>query len=227
MPVPLITVAIVEDDDRVRTTLANLIDRTAGFRCVSHHGSAEEAIRILPAIKPDVVLMDIKLPGMNGVEGVRQLKVLIPETQIVMLTVYQDNDLIFDALAAGATGYLLKRTRHPQLIDSIRDVHGGGSPMSSEIARKAVQWFRRRPPASPADDALTPREREVLDLLAKGHRYREIAVALGVSYDTIHSHVRKVYEKLQVHTRTQAVTLHLTRRGLTRGGSGSGDPDPL
>jgi DNA-binding NarL/FixJ family response regulator len=156
---PMITVAIVEDDDRVRTTLANLLDRTAGIRCVSHHASAEEAIRLLPAIKPHVVLMDIKLPGMNGVEGVRRLKVLIPETQIVMLTVYQDNDLIFDALAAGATGYLLKRTRHPQLIDSIRDVRGGGSPMSSEIARKVVHSFRRDPAVSPAEDALTPRER--------------------------------------------------------------------
>jgi DNA-binding NarL/FixJ family response regulator len=213
-----ITVAIVEDDAGVRTTLASLIGRADGFRCASLCASAEEAVLALPRVRPDVVLVDIKLPGMNGVEGVRRLKALLPETQFIMLTVYQDNDLIFEALAAGATGYLLKRTRHPQLIASIRDVHAGGSPMSSEIARKVVQSFRQTPSSPwPEGETLTPREGEVLELLAKGHRYKEIADTLHVSYDTVHSHVRKIYEKLQVHTRTQAVTLHLTHRGLVRG----------
>lgn len=217
----MIALAIVEDDARVRATLASLIARTEGFRCLSQCGSAEAALEALPRVRPDVVLMDIKLPGMNGVEGVRRLKELLPETQFIMLTVYQDNDLIFEALAAGATGYLLKRTRHPQLVASVRDVHAGGSPMSSEIARKVVQSFRGTRSSWPEGQTLTPREREVLELLAKGHRYKEIADALVVSYDTVHSHVRKIYEKLQVHTRTQAVALHLTRQGLLRGGGGA------
>jgi DNA-binding NarL/FixJ family response regulator len=218
----MINVSIVEDDGRVRASLERLINSSEGFRCVSQHDSGEEAVARLPLVKPDVVLMDIKLPGMDGVECVRRLKRLIPAAQIIMLTVYQDSDVIFGALAAGATGYLLKRTSRAQLIVSIRDVHGGGAPMSSYIARKVVQSFRATTMPSPASETLSPREREVLDLLSKGYLYREIASVLSVSYDTIHTHVRKIYEKLQVHTRTQAVAMHLTHARPAGAGE---DPD--
>ncbi len=212
----VIGVSIVEDDERVRGSLARLVAADDGFRCLSQHESAEDALAVLPRLRPDVVLMDVKLPGLDGVECVRQLKVLIPETQVIMLTVYQDSDVIFRALAAGATGYLLKRTGRAQLLASIREVYCGGAPMSSFIARKVVQSFRQGTPPSPASETLTPREREVLDFLSKGYLYKEIAGALNVSYDTVHSHVRKIYEKLQVHTRTQAVALHLSRAQLER-----------
>ncbi len=204
----MIEVAIVEDDDRVRASLARLVARAEGLRCASQYGDAENALHSLPALKPDVVLMDVKLPRMSGIECVAQLKPLLPATQFIMLTVYQDNDLIFRALAAGATGYLLKRTRGPQLAAAIRDVHQGGSPMSNDIARKVVEFFRREAPPAPGE-MLTSREQEVLTLLSKGFLYKEIAEKLGVGYDTVHTHVRRVYEKLQVHSRTQAAALHL------------------
>lgn len=207
----MIAVAVVEDDARVRASLARLLERASGLRCVGEHGSGEEALQALPGVRPNVVLMDINLPGIDGVECVRRLKVLLPEAQVVMLTVYQDNDLIFNALAAGASGYLLKRTKGPVLIASIREVHHGGSPMSSHIARKVVQSFRAVPAPSTGLETLTPREMEVLDLLSKGYLYREIADELAVGYDTVHSHVRHIYEKLQVNTRTRAAAVHLTR----------------
>ena len=211
----MIDVALVEDDGRVRASLARLLERSGGVRCVSQHASAEDALRSLPSVRPAVVLMDVKLPGLDGVECVRRLKALLPDVQVIMLTVYQDNDVIFAALAAGATGYLLKRTPGPELIASIREVHAGGSPMSSHIARKVVQSFRA-PAAAPGTETLTPREREVLDLLSKGYLYKEIAEALHVAYDTVHSHVRKIYEKLQVNTRTRAAALHLAHAASAR-----------
>ena len=200
-----ITVSIVEDDVRVRGALARLIDRSDGFRCVSQHPSAENALEELPRVEPAVVLMDINLPGMNGVECVRRLKALLPATQIVMLTVYEDTDLIFAALAAGATGYLLKRTPPAELLSAIQDVHNGGSPMTSHIARKVVQSFRQEAERDGESEALSPREQEVLDHLAKGYLYKEIASALNISYDTVHTYIRRIYEKLQVHSRTEAV----------------------
>lgn len=206
----MIDVAIVEDDDRVRSSLARVVARAEGLRCASQHSDAEDALTSLPALKPDVVLMDIKLPRLSGVECVARLKPLLPGTQFIMLTVYQDTDLIFRALAAGATGYLLKRTRGPQLATAIRDVHQGGSPMSNGIARKVVEFFRREPAPPPPGEPLTAREQQVLSLLSRGFLYREIAAELGIGYDTVHAHVRKVYEKLQVHTRTQAAAFHLT-----------------
>lgn len=207
----MIHVALVEDDGRVRASLARLLERASGVKCVSDHGSGEDALEALPNVKPQVVLMDINLPGIDGVECVRRLKLLLPDTQVVMLTVYQDNDMIFNALAAGASGYLLKRTPGETLIASIREVHGGGSPMSSHIARKVVQSFRVTPAPATGAETLTPREAEVLELLSKGYLYREIANELGVGYDTVHSHVRHIYEKLQVNTRTRAAAVHLTR----------------
>ncbi|MEO7190210.1 MAG: response regulator transcription factor [Vicinamibacterales bacterium] len=208
-----IRVSIVEDDTRVRASFARLVDHSPGFCCVSQHGSAEDALAELPAVRPHVVLMDINLPGINGVECVRALKTLLPEAQVVMLTVYEDTDLIFGALSAGASGYLLKRTPPDELLQGIRDVHRGGSPMTSHIARKVVQSFRETRPESSAEDALSPREREVLDYLSRGYLYKEIAAELAISYDTVHTYVRRIYEKLQVHSRTEAVAKHLTRAG--------------
>jgi len=205
-----ITVSIVEDDVRVRGALARLIDRSEGFCCVSQHPSGENALDDLPRVKPEVVLMDINLPGMNGVECVRRLKLLLPETQIVMLTVYEDTDLIFNALAAGATGYLLKRTPTAEILAAIRDVHNGGSPMTSHIARKVVQSFRRDEAPARDETTLSPREQEVLSHLASGYLYKEIAAALNISYDTVHTHIRRIYEKLQVRSRTEAVAKRLT-----------------
>jgi len=206
-----IRVSIVEDDARVRASMARLIDGADRFSCVSQHESGERAIADLPGVRPDVVLMDINLPGMSGVECVRRLRALVPSVQVVMLTVYEDTDLIFAALAAGATGYLLKRTPPDELLGGIWDVHRGGSPMTGHIARKVVQSFREADAGE--EDALSPREREVLDHLAQGYLYKEIAARLAISYDTVHTYVRRIYEKLQVHSRTEAVAKHLSRPG--------------
>jgi DNA-binding NarL/FixJ family response regulator len=204
-----ISVSIVEDDAPVRASLARLIDGSAGCRCVSRHGSAEKALQEIPGIKPDVVLMDINLPGINGVECVRRLKPLLPATQIIMLTVYQNTENIFDALTAGATGYLLKQTTPDELLAAIQEVHAGGSPMSSHIARKIVLSFQQTPPLSPEAQSLTPREVEVLELLAKGFLYKEIAEKTKTTYATVHTHIRHIYEKLHVRSRTEAVARHL------------------
>ena len=202
-----ISVSIVEDDAPVRASLARLIDSSPGCRCVSRHGSAEKALQEIPGVKPDVVLMDINLPGINGVECVRRLKPQLPATQIIMLTVYQNPENIFDALTAGATGYLLKQTAPDELLAAIQEVHAGGSPMSSHIARKIVLSFQRAP-SSPAAQSLTPREVEVLDLLAKGFLYKEIAGKTNTTYATVHTHIRHIYEKLHVRSRTEAVARH-------------------
>ncbi|MGA2852510.1 MAG: response regulator transcription factor [Verrucomicrobiota bacterium] len=204
-----ISVSIVEDDPPVRASLARLIDSSSGCRCVSRHGSAEKALQEIPGIKPDVVLMDINLPGINGVECVRRLKPLLPATQIIMLTVYQNTENIFDALTAGATGYLLKQTTPDELLAAIQEVHAGGSPMSSHIARKIVLSFQQAPPLSAEAQSLTPREVEVLNLLAKGFLYKEIAEKTKTTYATVHTHIRHIYEKLHVRSRTEAVARHL------------------
>jgi DNA-binding NarL/FixJ family response regulator len=206
-----ITVSIVEDSDQVRSTLARLINRAEGFRCLNQYANAEAALEGLPRERPDVVLMDINLPGMNGVECVRRLKQLAPETQVVMLTVYEDTENIFSALLAGATGYLLKRTSSAELLTAIRDVHKGGSPMTTHIARKVVQSFQRAGASTAPTENLSPREQEVLDYLAKGFLYKEIAENLGISYETVHTYIRRIYEKLQVRTRTEAVAKFLRR----------------
>lgn len=206
-----ISVSIVEDSDKFRETLARVLNRSESFRCISHYPNAEEALKALPADKPEVVLMDINLPGMNGVECVRQLKQLMPSLQVMMLTVYEDTENIFNALAAGATGYMLKRTSRDELLEAIREVHRGGSPMTTPIARKVVQSFQRAAPATPATEALSPREQEVLDCLAQGFLYKEIAEKLSISYETVHTYIRRIYEKLQVRTRTEAVAKFLKR----------------
>ena len=207
-----ITVSIVEDDAPGLELLAAIVDRAPGFICVSRHADAESALESLPAIHPDVVLMDIHLPGLNGVECVRQLKLRMPATQFLMLTVYEDTNHIFQALAAGATGYLIKNASGKELIAAIREIHAGGSPMASNIARKVVQSFTP-PPASAEEQTLTMRERQVLDLLVEGQLYKEIADALHISVPTVCSHIRRIYEKLHVQSRSQAVARYRKHAG--------------
>jgi DNA-binding NarL/FixJ family response regulator len=200
-----ITVSIVEDDAPARSILADWIHQASGFRCAGRYGSAEAALAALPAEKPAVVLMDINLPGMSGIECVQQLKPQMPNTQFVMLTVYEDADHIFKALAVGASGYLLKRVSRGELLAALRDVHVGGSPMSSNIARKVVKSFQK-PTLQPSEAVeLSPREREVLELLARGYLYKEIAESLQISGPTVNTYIRRIYEKLQVRSRSQAV----------------------
>ncbi len=204
-----ISVSIVEDDPEVRGSLARLINSSPGYKCVSEHASGENALQDIPRVNPNVTLMDINLSGINGVECVRRLKPLLPATQIIMLTVYQNTENIFNALAAGATGYLLKQTPPADLLAAIRNVHEGGSPMSSHIARKIVQSFQQPAPVARESESLSPREAQVLDLLAKGYLYKEIADTMKVTYATVHTHIRHIYEKLHVRSRTEAVAKHL------------------
>src|SRR5580658_7772735 len=206
-----IQVSIVEDNDQLRGTLARLLNRAEGFACLSQYASAEAALEGLPKDRPQVVLMDINLPGLNGVECVRKLKQVAPEISAVMLTAYEDTENIFNALAAGANGYLLKRAPRAELLDAIREVHRGGSPMTTHIARKVVQSFQREPVSEQTGDALSAREQEVLDFLSQGFLYKEIAEKMGISYETVHTYIRRIYEKLQVRTRTEAVAKFLRR----------------
>jgi DNA-binding NarL/FixJ family response regulator len=200
-----IVVSIVEDDPQARKILAGWVNRATGFRLAGEWGDAESALRGLPPKKPDVVLMDINLPGISGVEAVKRLKAELPTTQFVMVTVYEDADHIYSALAAGATGYLLKQTPREELLAALEEVHRGGSPMTSNIARKVVQSFS--PSSAPVADGegLSPREQEVLELLARGYLYKEIADRLNISVPTVNTYVRRIYEKLHVRSRGQAV----------------------
>ena len=201
-----IGVSIVEDDVPARQILADWIRGAEGFHMAGEYGDAENAIARLPLEKPSVVLCDINLPGINGIECVRRLKPLLPETQFLMVTVYEDANHIFDALAVGASGYLLKRMRRNELLEALRDVHTGGSPMSSQIARKVVQSFRRNETQANGEAGeLSPREHEVLELLARGYLYKEIAEMLKIGVVTVNTYIRRIYEKLHVRSRAQAV----------------------
>jgi DNA-binding NarL/FixJ family response regulator len=206
-----IGVSIVEDNDQLRATLARVIQRAEGFHCVQQYADAEAALEGVPKEPPDVVLMDINLPGMNGVECVRKLKQQVQGIQLMMLTVYEDTDNIFAALAAGASGYLLKRTPRAELLEAIREVHQGGSPMTAHIARKVVLSFQKAGASPKPTESLSQREQEVLDCLSQGFLYKEIADKLGISYETVHTYIRRIYEKLQVRTRTEAVAKFLRR----------------
>jgi DNA-binding NarL/FixJ family response regulator len=208
-----IKVAIVDDDEGIRASLAVLIKRAADFRLLGDYPDAETALKEIPLRKPDVVLMDINLPGMKGFECVRQLKAQLPQVQFLMLTVYEDSDSLFNSLKAGASGYLLKRTASERLLDAIRDVHAGGSPMTPQLARRVVMFFNQPPKGEPAMAQLTAGEREFLDQLAKGYAYKEIADRMNISIDTVRSYVRTVYEKLHVHSRTEAVVKYLRAEG--------------
>ena len=205
----MISVSIVDDEKRLSESIATFVNGTPGFRCVSTYSNAEAALQGLSADRPDVVLMDINMPGMSGIVCVEKLKTTAPEMQIVMLTVYEDIDQIFKALSAGASGYLLKRLSPSKLLQAIREVHAGGSPMSSSIARKVVASFCKAGPATEKQPHLSPREQAVLDLLAKGLTYKQIADHLDISIDTIRTYLRRIYEKLHVQSRTEAVAKYL------------------
>jgi len=198
----------VEDDVSIREVLVSWLQEASGFACVGAFSDAESAIASVAAARPDVALVDINLPRQSGIECVRALKLLLPETQFVMLTVYEDATHIFDALAAGATGYLLKHTPREALINALRDVHSGGSPMTSNIARMVVQALSQPKPKSKTSDLLSKRQNELLSLLAQGYLYKEIAGTMNISLPTVNNYIRRIYEKLHVQSRGQAVALY-------------------
>jgi DNA-binding NarL/FixJ family response regulator len=205
-----ITISVVDDDDEIRESLVFLLNQEPGFRCVNQYRTAEAAMIGIPKDWPDVLLMDINLPAMSGIECVRKLKAIKPNLLVVMLTVYEDTEKIFQSLAAGACGYLLKRTSRAELHLAIKQVFDGGSPMSSHIARKVVQYFHQSPPQQDFS-SLSPREEEVLQLLAQGYLYKEIAGRLDISLDTVRKHTGSIYSKLHVHSRTDAVVKYLQK----------------
>ena len=204
-----IAVSIVDDDAGIRDSIAALINNSPEFRCVSCHSSGEDALVEIPKVRPDVTLMDINLPGINGVECVRRLKPRLPSNEIIMLTMFQNTGHVFDALAAGASGYLLKQTPMDELLAAIKGVHHGGSPMSAPIARKVVESFQWAARTCDELQKLTTRERDIMDMLARGYRYKEIAKEREIAYTTVHTHIRKIYEKLQVRSRTEATVKFL------------------
>lgn len=206
-----IKIVIVEDDAEIRTTLADVLGRAANLKLLATFPNGETAVAEIPQLKPDVVLMDINLGKLSGIECVERLKPDLPQTQFIMLTVYEDSDRIFRALTAGASGYLVKRTPPQKIIESIHEVHGGGSPMTPQIARRVVQHFRRAPETTSDLGKLSPREKEILEQLAKGYLYKEIVDNLGISLDTVRTYIRGIYTKLQVHSRTEAVLKYLKR----------------
>lgn len=211
-----IRVAVVEDDAKLRQTLEAFINRSAGMCFVASYGSAEAALKALPGVQPDIVLMDIRLPGMSGVECVFQLRKVLPAAKAVMLTAFEDADDVFQSLIAGAYGYLLKSAEPARLREAIREAHHGGSPFSGSVARKIVDYFRGASPvAVHAEDgaALTPKEIQILRLLASGLSYKLIADDLGASINTIRTHIKHMYDKLHAHSRTEAVRLFQGRGG--------------
>ncbi len=204
-----IRISIVEDDEPTRLILADVIGSAPDLELLSHYGETAKALDSMPRDSPDVVLMDINLIGSTGVECVRILKPLMPATQFMMLTVYEDSDHIFAALAAGATGYLLKDTTRDELIAAIHQIAAGGSPMSGSIARRVVASFAEVSRPAPGLEILSPREQSVLSLLTRGYLYKEIAEQLGISGPTVNTYIRRIYEKLQVHSRSQAIAKYL------------------
>jgi DNA-binding NarL/FixJ family response regulator len=208
----MITVAIVEDDAGIRRSLEWLVKSSDEFSCVSACASAEEALRVLPKTAPEVVLMDINLPNRSGIECTARLKELLPSVQVVIITVYDDAEKVFNALRAGASGYILKRAAPERILQAIREVHAGGVPMSSEIARKVLGAFREPAPAPAEEQNLSRREREVLDLLAHGCSNKDIADKLSISIETVTWHLRHIYGKLHVRSRTQAALVFLSRQ---------------
>ena len=212
----MITVSIVDDEKELCQSIATFVNGAPGFRCVSMYHSAEAALKHLPQDRPDVVLMDIHLIGMSGIECVERLKTMVPEMQVMMLTVYEDTEQIFKALSAGASGYMLKRLTPGKLLEAIREVHEGGSPMSGPIARKVVASFQGAGQTDAEKTHLSSREQMVLDCFAKGLTYKQTADRLSISVDTIRTYVRRVYEKLHVQSRTEAVAKYMRHLGNLR-----------
>jgi DNA-binding NarL/FixJ family response regulator len=207
-----IKVAIIEDQRDIREGLATMLRFTDGYKCTGTYRSMEEALDRIKADLPDVTLVDIGLPGMNGIEGIRVLKEQYPGLLLLMLTVYDDDEYIFDALCAGANGYLLKKTSPARLIESLREAMEGGAPMSPEVARRVIKLFREIRPPERADYHLTPHETRLLKLLVEGHNYKTAALEVGVSVTTVAFHMRNIYEKLQVHSKSEAVAKALRNR---------------
>lgn len=206
-----VKVCIVEDNAAMREGVAQVLNQAPGLRCVNTYATAEAAVLDLPSQKPDVALVDINLPGMNGIECVAKLKAQMPQLQVLMLTRYEQSDMIFDSIRAGASGYLLKRTPAEEMIQAVEQVYAGGAPMTMQIARKVINYFQQIPKPASEVEKLTPRETEVLNLLAKGHVYKKIAGDLGISINTLRVHLRAIYEKLHVHSRTEATLKYLGR----------------
>ncbi len=203
-----IKVAIVEDGEEYRNHLKNILDKHTDFQCVGSFRTGEEAIIDIPKILPDIVLMDINLPGIDGVECVKLLKEACAQIQFMMLTMFENDANIFNALAAGATGYILKRSSKKEIIEAIKELHEGGAPMSGQIARKVISFFGQFKPKfskSDADEELSKREEEILSFLTKGYQYKEIADALFISYDTVRTHIQHIYKKLHVRSRSEAI----------------------
>ena len=207
-----IKVGIIEDRREIREGLCMLIDGTEGFHCTGKFGSMEEGLRRLGAILPDVVLCDIGLPGMDGIEGIKILKEKFPELLVIMLSIYDDDERIFDALCAGACGYLLKKTPPVRLLESLKEAVAGGSPMSPEVARRVITIFRDIRPPERADYDLTPHETRLLKMLVEGHNYKTAALEIGVTVHAVSFHMRRIYEKLQVHSKSEAVSVALRDR---------------
>jgi DNA-binding NarL/FixJ family response regulator len=212
MPANALKVGIIEDQPKIREGLRSLIEGTEGYCCVGSFGSMEEALAKIDQELPNVLLVDIGLPGMSGIEGIRRLKDQHPGLAMLMLTVYDDDRRIFDALCAGACGYLLKKTPPARLLECLKEVVDGGAPMSPEVARRVVALFREIRPPVQADHQLTPHEIRILTLLVEGHNYKTAADELGVSINTIRFHMRSIYEKLQVHSKSEAVSKALRNR---------------
>lgn len=210
----MINVAIVEDNNTIRNGLAALIDATDGYKCAAAYQNAESFLAELKSNNFDVILMDIGLPGMNGIEAVKKAKFINTEVNILMLTIYEESEIIFEALCAGACGYLVKKTPPTRLLEAIKDAHEGGSPMSSNIARKVISTFQAGRPAVTDEEAaaLSSREKEVLFQLAEGNNYQEIADALFISVDTIRHHIRNIYKKLHVHSQSEAVAKAIRKK---------------
>jgi DNA-binding NarL/FixJ family response regulator len=194
----------VEDIRGTRENLVTLLNGESGLRCLNAYASGEEAVHGIPINKPDVALVDIKLPGMSGIECVAKLKTLVPELHLLMLTTYEEHDLIFNSLRAGASGYLLKQMLHTELVQAVELVHAGGAPMSMQIARKVANYFSQFQPPATDVETLTRREHEILELLSKGYYYKEIGSNLGISMNTVRTHLKHIYEKLHVQSRKDA-----------------------
>lgn len=216
-----VKVVVVEDEAWLRENLAKEIGDAEGFRCINKYGTAESALQGIPADQPDVVLMDINLPGMDGVECIRRLRAKAPDIKCLMFTVYEESEKIFNSLLAGANGYLLKRSGTAELLDAIEQAHAGGAPLSSSIARKVVAYFNDMGAGHSETAALSPRERQVLELLAKGAAYKTIADQLSLSIETIRMNVKHIYTKLHVHSRGEAAAKYLQQSKHRHGGTDS------
>ncbi len=209
-----IPVAIVEDNVDLRDGLAQLVHGTPGYNCVGAFGDCDQFLNSLDKLRPKVVLMDIGLPGMTGIEGVQKLKARQPDVEVLMLTVFEDDQKIFDSLCAGASGYLLKKTPPAKILEAIQEIHEGGSPMSAKIARRVLRMFQSTPPTTPSSAQLTDRELQVLSGFVRGMSYKMIAAEYAISIDTVRSHVRHIYEKLHVNSKGQAISLAVKNRLL-------------